>query len=187
MYQQKLDGRWHEVMLGSHLVVGELVGPTFWPFDIVLYDARDVRQMPLGERLAMLDSLTWPETWRRVPSGSGGEFLEAVLASGGEGVVAKHVQSRFGQNWIKCKRVETHDCIVAEIHPEKMSVRLSQLDGGRTLDCGWVPVLSDRVLAGLTVGAVVEVACHSRHASGKFREPRFVRVRTDKAALDCAV
>jgi ATP-dependent DNA ligase len=185
-YEEKKDGRWGERLLGSSVLAGEVCRDgLFWVFDVPIFDGADVRRSPLSARLEMLAGIQLPDGWIRIPHGSGGEFLEAVLASGGEGIVAKHLETTYGQNWIKCKRSETHDCIVSEIHPLKLSVRLSQADGERVIDCGWVPVLSETKFARLQVGTVIEVACHSRHSSGKFREPRFLRLRADKAAGEC--
>jgi hypothetical protein len=66
------------------------------------------------------------------------------------------------------------------------SVHLIQFDAsGHPVDCGWLAVLSANTFARLKIGDVVEIECHSRHASGKFREARLVRIRTDKAAAEC--
>lgn len=110
---------------------------------------------------------------RLVPAGSGGEFLEAVIRDGGEGVVAKRLSAPYGDTWWKCKRIETEENIVAELHPRKSSVCLTQ--HGR--DCGWLTINC----GSSAVGDVVEVRFHSRHLSGKLREPGFVRSRPDKS------
>lgn len=48
----------------------------------------------------------------------------------------------------------------------------------RPQDCGWCPCRAafDRI----RLGDVVEVAAFGRHASGKFREARLLKIRTDK-------
>lgn len=153
-------------------LVGELCGETFHAFDIIHKGNRQLWQMPLQDRLRWLDSVRphFPEWIMPIRSGTGGEFLEAILAEGGEGVVAKHLGSFFGKMgaWIKCKRQETHDCRVLSFDPDKMSVELSNGRGR----C--------RVPAPVSIGSVIEVSCHSIHKSGKFREPVFVRTRPDK-------
>lgn len=156
---------------------GELVGNAFYAFDIPIIDGQDIRQEPLHFRRQALSALLSDGEFvnvRPVSCGQGGEFLEAVLARGGEGVVAKHLSSRYGESesWIKCKRQETHDLIVTEIHPSKMSVKLG--------DSGWCPVLSEERLSAIRIGSMIEVSCHSITAGGKLREPRFIRIRTDK-------
>lgn len=150
---------------------GELVGGVYWVFDLLIdSDGRDIRRCPLRDRKAALAALEsrLPEWMVPIPSGRGGEFLEAVLANGGEGVVAKHVESRYGEldSWIRCKRIETHDVVVTELHPDKASIRLGSF--------GWCSCKFS-----VKVGDVVEVACHSITAKGCFREPRLLRLRPD--------
>jgi ATP-dependent DNA ligase len=169
---------------------------TFWAFDLVAADGQDLRRRPLRERRAWLREL-WPSFpgWMRpIPEGRGGEFLEAVLANGGEGIVAKHVESRYGEPeaWVKCKD-QTEDCIVDELHPIRRSARLVQwerfkVQGPKSkVDCGWVSLYGRR-LGCVRVGDVVEVRCHhSRHASGRLREARILRIRSDKLAEECLI
>ncbi len=180
VYQEKKDGVWAaKEWRGSVLVGEQMRDGCFWAFDIINAQGDDCRNSPLRDRLAALSELSkhFEPSMRLIPSGQGGEFLEAVLAAGGEGIVAKHLDSRFGKDWVRCKRQETHDCRIVEIHPRKQSVRLS-LNGQ---ECGWCPVLSVNALARIAVGSVIEVVCHSIHLSGKLREPRMVRLRPDKA------
>jgi ATP-dependent DNA ligase len=158
---------------------GELVGSIYWVFDMLIDGAgEDIRRRPLRERRAALVALStrFPEWICLIPSGRGGEFLKAILAAGGEGIVAKHSESRYGEPeaWIKCKRVETHDCVVTEIHLDKASVRL----GNR----GWC---SATKFPAVKIGDVVEIKCHSITAKGKFREPVLLRIRQDKPACEC--
>lgn len=158
---------------------GELCGSTYWVFDLLIdANGRDIRKLPLRERKAALLALEskFPEWICLTPSGRGGEFLEAVLNEGGEGIVAKHIESRYGELdcWVKCKRRETHDCVVTELHPVKASIRLG--------DRGWCSAVQ---FPQVKVGDVVEIACHSFTAKGKFREPVLLRIRTDKPASEC--
>lgn len=172
-FQEKLDGRWHLREIGRSLVAGELMrGGNFHGFDIPVVSGQDISREPLHFRLAVLADFirTHPEVLP-VASGLGGEFLEAVLARGGEGVVAKHLESRYGEPeaWVKCKRYETHDVVVTELHPFKRSIRLGEW--------GWCSCIQ---FPQIKVGEVVEIACHSITAKGHFREPRLIRIRTDK-------
>ena len=156
---------------------GELVGNAFYAFDVPMLHGQDLRREPLHLRRKALSALIAESNCLNilpVASGHGGEFLEAVLSRGGEGIIAKHLSSFYGENesWVKCKRQETHDLIVTDIHPSKMSVRLGEF--------GWCAVLSPRKMASIHIGSMIEVACHSITTSGKLREPRFIRLRTDK-------
>jgi ATP-dependent DNA ligase len=145
------------------------------------------RRAIAGQRCASLNRVGF----RIVPAGNGGEFLEAVLLRGGEGVVAARLEAGFYESRFKCKREETHDCIVLEIHPLKESARLGQLDaGGRLVQRGWCAVLGgdgcafwgNRRVDRLKVGDVVEIKCFGITAKDKFRGPRFIRPRPDKRA-----
>jgi ATP-dependent DNA ligase len=182
-------------VLQNCTLAGELVRGEFYAFDLLILDGQDIRQEPLRRRIAALADLlpTAAVPWLHpVEAGPGGEFLRAVLGRGGEGIVAKDLDAPYGRGWIKCKRIETHDCVVMEIHPVKQSIRLGQLDGGQMTDCGWCAVLGGAGLAWeksrrvdrLKPGQVVEIECLARHPSGKFREPRFLRGRPDKIR-DC--
>ncbi len=162
--------------LNSSRLDGELAGGVFHAFDIPVHQGEDISGQPLALRKQVLREVITSlgdSRFRHIPEGSGGEFLEAVLARGGEGIVAKHLQSRYGEaeSWIKCKRVETHDVAVTEIHQTKQSIRLG--------DRGWCPVISNQ-FSEIRVGEIVEIACHSITAKGKFREPRLIRRRPDK-------
>jgi ATP-dependent DNA ligase len=182
-------------ILQNCTLAGELVGSDFYAFDVLVVDGQDIRHAPLRRRLPELaDLIAGAECpWLQpVASGPGGEFLQQVLARGGEGIVAKDLEAPYGRGCVKCKRIETHDCVVMEIHPVKQSIRLGQLDGGQMTDCGWCAVLGGAGLAWeksrrvdrLKPGQVVEIECLARHPSGKFREPRFLRGRPDKIR-DC--
>lgn len=87
-FEEKLDGRFHLEELPHATVAGELMrGGQFIAFDVLNYEGQDTRSLPLCERLTILDAMKLP----RPATGSGGEFLEAVLARGGEGVIAKRL------------------------------------------------------------------------------------------------
>lgn len=169
-YEEKHDGVWAQLEIGSSIVVGEkLKTGDFYAFDIPVYNGQSIAKKPLFERLEILDTFNL----KRPATGNGGEFLEAVLARGGEGVVAKQIESQFGWAWVKCKRIETHDLVVTAKHVSKSSIELGA--------AGWCGVGSLPTFGRIQIGDVVEVACYSRTASGKLREPRFVRLRPDKS------
>ena len=176
---QKMDGIFAVHELNGCTVMGEqMKDGSFHPFDIVTAFNQDVRRCSWNERSAALNQImdVAPVHWHRIPTGHGAEFIEAVLAKGGEGIVAKAFDSPLGAIWTKCKRLETYDCTIAELNPYKASVRV-ELEGQ---NCGWVPVHLH--FDALRPGMVIEVRAACRHASGKLREARFIRIRTDKGA-----
>jgi ATP-dependent DNA ligase len=172
---------------------GELVGGVFFVFDILSDQTGNclVAAMPLWKRKQLLVDLEplFPSWMKLLPwtRGNGGEFLEAVLANGGEGVVAKCINSPYGFDWIKAKRIETHDCIVTAVHDAiGASVSLGQYLGSQLIDCGRCQLPQSKI-GQIKVGSIIEIACHSRTKAGKFREPRLIRVRQDKPAEACSV
>jgi ATP-dependent DNA ligase len=176
---EKMDGVFALREFAGCVVTGEAMRDgRFFAFDILVAFGQDVRRQPWTQRSAALDELFSrlnPKlNWHRCATGVGAEFVEAVLASGGEGVVCKPWAAPFGVAWRKIKRQETFDCVVVERDIARGSIRL-ELD---RQDCGWCPARAAFDL--IRVGDVVEVAAYGRHASGKFREARFKRIRLDK-------
>jgi ATP-dependent DNA ligase len=175
----KCDGRWHEFHIGRSTIIGELMPDhSFFAFELPIYDGRDLRHRPRFERMEILDTFHLRRPQSPARGESPAHFIQRVLDSGGEGIVAASHDGFFGVDICKVKRSETHDCLILEKHPAKQSVHLS-LNGE---DVGWCPCLGksfDLVKA----GDVAEVTAYGRHASGKFREARFLRVRLDKAIL----
>ena len=170
--EQKMDGVWAVRQFGQSIVCGEQMRDgSFFAFDIPRHAGQDLRREPLRTRLALLDSIDL----LRPATGSGGEFLEAVLARGGEGVVAKHLDGTWYDTWVKCKRVETFDLLVVEKDLFRGSIRLASVEGE---DRGWCPAKA--AFDSIKLFDVVEVSAYCLTAKGKLREPRFVRVRQDR-------
>lgn len=160
-------------------VDGELCGAVFWAFDILEDASQDFRRVPLWGRRKALDELAAVlPAWIVVlpfSRADGSELLEAVLARGGEGVVAKRISAPCGVDWYKAKRIETFDVTVCEVG-DSSSVAIAY----QGQPAGRVAVFNLQAWDLIRVGSVIEIAAHSRTKTGKFREPRFVRVRTDK-------
>lgn len=168
-YQEKLDGVWSvQSRFGGDVFAGEQMDDgRFVAFDCLSYLGEDIQNRPLRERLQALESFRHLGL-EIVPMGHGGEFLEHILARGGEGMVVKDWDSPFGSTWTKCKRLQNYKLLVAEKNSKgKSSVRVMDHEG---VDCGWVPCRKD--FERLQVGDLVEVLAYGRHASGKLREPR---------------
>ena len=172
---------------------GELVGKTYFAFDLLEAEGRDLRRCPLRERQAALLALEplFPVWLRPIPTArpgqSGGAYLAAVLRAGGEGCVAKHMAAPYGCQWFKAKRLETFDVVVIGPATFARSVSIGQYSDGSLVDCGKVSVFSLGTLEGLRPGDVLEIAAECRSTKGKFRSPRFLKVRTDKPSTDCTI
>jgi hypothetical protein len=182
LYTEKKDGVFAVREMFSATIFGEQMRDgSFWAWDVLRIGGDDLRNATTRVRWAALREFE-SRGLQIVPAGNGGEFLEAVLKRGGEGVVAAHLDAGFYESRWRCKRSETHDCIVLQIHSFKQSIRLGQLSAdGQMIDRGWCPALGglcDR----LRIGDVVEITGQSIHVSGKFREPRCKRIRCNKVA-----
>jgi len=110
------------------------------------------------------------------------ELMEDVCEHGYEGLVL-----RQGDNWIKVKPMENHD------------IRITGLKEGKGRNAGRLGAfITDRgnVGSGLCdadrvkywdeqlVGTTIEVECWELTPAGKFRHPRFTRLRFDKDAKE---
>jgi len=183
---EKMDGVFAVREFAGCTVTGEAMRDgRFFAWDIPRAFGEDIRRRPWIERGAALDELFArlnPKlNWHRCTTGSGPEFIEAILARGGEGVVAKPFAAPFGVCWTKVKRCETFDCTVTARNAARGSIRLALASA----DCGWLAARS--AFEQISIGAVVEVVAYGRHASGKLREARLardefgrVKIRRDK-------
>lgn len=207
IYQEKIDGKRALLVAGelrgrvqryncpapcpewlmACVLDGELVGITYHAFDVLQWRGDDVRGLPLKERLNILNIISAAFPLWIVPvkqSANGGEFLEAILRDGGEGIVRKPLNRTYHNGeWMKCKRLQTFDLIVESLDAKKRSAACYQWKDGQRLDVGRVNLGME--FDSVAAGSVIEVAAMSRHASGKLREARFVRLRTDKPAAQC--
>jgi len=104
-------------------------------------------------------------------SGSGGEFLEAVLAHGGEGVCAFDWDAPWGEMWA-CKRLETFPCIVTEFCGGNQSARIALASNGQP--CGGV-VLRGGKIELVRIGSLIKVEGYGLTTAGMIREPRLCR------------
>ncbi len=179
LWTQKMDGVWEAkevpipVCFGfTATIIGERMRDgQFFAFDCVQSGPRNMMALPYGRRFFELNRIGI----QTVPSGIGPEFLEAVLARGGEGVVIADLDAPYGAGLTKVKRLETLDLLVSDKHASKSSIHLADAQGQ---DFGWCPCRAE--FDNIRVGDWVEIAAFGRQSSGKLREPRFVRVRHDK-------
>ncbi|MDE2020509.1 MAG: ATP-dependent DNA ligase [Patescibacteria group bacterium] len=107
-------------------------------------------------------------------SGNGGEFFEAVIAAGGEGVCAVNADSPWGLIYAAKKMLEVK-CRVTGKDIATGCLSISDIETLAPL--GKVPCRAqfDRV----NVGDIIEVECLERHKSGLLREARFTAIRKE--------
>jgi len=168
----------------SHVLDGVLVQRTFYMFDVLMMDFEDARQRPLHERRTLLRSLRLPAWCRPVPCGKNiGEFLEAVVNDGGEGIVLKSLLQPYGRaEWIKVERLATEDVVIMALHMEDRCATFGQFQGDELVDLGTVFLGS--LVDQAWPGQVIEVALNKKHAS-PYKNCRFIRFRPDVVAAQC--
>lgn len=184
-----------DAQVGANLVVdGEIVGGAFYAFDLVVEGAE---AQPYRDRLAGLASFLAVVTAMTsglvrplrtaVSQDEKFNLASAVLAEGGEGWIAKRLDSpyEFGarvSHSLKLKVTSTIDCVVIEKDPTKDAVRLGCYDEVGLVEVGRASLIGK---GDLRAGDVVEVKYLYASADGRLTQPTILRRRTDKAPGDC--
>lgn len=186
----------------------EAHGEIFWAHTLLAVDGQDVSRRPLRETHPELKGLfrvpssdfrgtedqagsadatrnTQHATLRLMPEFSGGEGLEAALASGEEGGVAKSWSHGYGHLYAAVL-LETYYCVVTGLAGAAQSVEVARIEDGRWQMADGTPssILyspssprtrlplfggkCDRV----RVGSVLKVLGKRLTAAGCIREPR---------------
>ena len=171
-YQVKEDGCFAVRDIGGGTIAGEAMrGGNFISFDLLWLGGEDVRGWPLRERWRALNGLRGAiqaAGGEIVATGHGGEFLEAVIAGGGEGVVFKPWDSIYGE-MLACKRVETFLCRVTDTGGGKQSVGLE--DAATKQPRGRCSLFGGRIDK-IQVGSILKIEGYGITADGLIREPR---------------
>jgi bifunctional non-homologous end joining protein LigD len=105
----------HDVILDGEVTWGK-AGALYHVFDILWLDGRDVTQLPLDERRALLESMRLNSPLRRVATLTEAAPWEHACAEGWEGVIAKRRDSRYehrrSPHWLKMKCELSKDFVV---------------------------------------------------------------------------
>jgi bifunctional non-homologous end joining protein LigD len=131
---------------------------TFFAFDLLYLNGRDLRKLPLSERRALLENVVTPdgaaivvsEQFRVDPN----QFLEAARAQGLEGIVAKRLSCPYSsgrsRDWIKVKATREQEFVIAGYtHGERDyfgALLLGVYDNGALVFAGNVGTGFDRKL-----------------------------------------
>jgi hypothetical protein len=178
LFQQKIDGKFATVETAGGILAGEDVRGNFTAFDCIGWRGADVRAEILSERLKMRNELCNAGQIQIVPEVTerGGEFLESILAAGGEGAVCKRLDATWFEPMLAAKRFKTWLCRVAAFNGGTQSVCIVDAASGQAR--GNLPLLGgkcDRV----RVGSLLKVEGFGLHASGLIREGRVCRDTPD--------
>ena len=173
-FSQKMDGVFSVRTFGDSTLTGETMpDKSFHAFDIVTAYGEDVRRRQWRERREAMLQIAREAGVATVAEGHGSEFIEAIIARGFEGVVAKSFDAYFGVGLFKIKKTVTYDVTVTAKLQGAVAIAYEGQDSGKCALSGWK-------FDAVRVGDVVEISCFARLASGKFRSPVFLRFRHDK-------
>jgi len=152
-------------------------------FDLLTIGGLDVSSDPLRWRWAQLCALApyWEPRSGLVlaESGFGGEFVSAVLDTGGEGVVAKPWQMPWNTVMWAAKPLQTFYCMVTGFCGGRQTVKIARIDGDKPhavdvpsiVPCGTLAMRGlkcDRV----RIGSIVKVEALGLTPAGLLREAR---------------
>jgi bifunctional non-homologous end joining protein LigD len=95
---------------------------TYYIFDILYHDGKDLKNLPLVERRQILENFISRSNKKRIRvsrfiDGEGKDIFHSIKKMNLEGMIAKHKQSRYYLNtrsseWLKIKNAKTQDCII---------------------------------------------------------------------------
>lgn len=183
---------------GEWALDGELVGDTFWVFDL------PVAGLPHGvlwERRAMLETFlaSIRHPFKVVPQARTAEqkirLATTALADNFEGLILKKADAPYRSGgrtaeWLKVKFVATADCIVLAVRDDgKESVRLGLVGGDSKtiIDVGRASLIGKEKKTPIHQGDVVEVRYLYTGAGGRLYQPTILRLREDKTPPECTV
>lgn len=186
---------------GEFVLDGELVGDTFYIFDLPICAATNpdtrlsVRRMVLEDTfrfwangnpaLKLVPQAKTAEEKIKLASRALGECFEGLLLK------LKDAPYRSGgrtEEWLKVKFVSTADCIVAGVRTDgKDSVDLALIEDGKPRAVGRASLIGKEKGGLVNVGDVLEVRYLYTGAGGRLYQPTILRKRdpNEKAAHEC--
>lgn len=192
---------------GDWAIDGELVGNTFWVFDLPdtpLQRLQPDTPVSLAGRRAMLEALLGniEHPFKLVPQAKtpdekiklAGKALEECF----EGLLLKKVLSPYRsggrtEEWLKLKFVATADCVVTGVRTDgKDSVDLGMYTAdpnlhpdGRLVEVGRASLIGKEKNGAVSPGDVLEVRYLYCGAGGRLFQPTILHKRTDKIPVEC--
>lgn len=188
-------------------------------FDCLWYKGQDIRGEPYHIRRSYVVRAL--NVWRNphafiVPAlkGDKANFLETIWTAGGEGIVLKHIEHRYGEQnlWIKVKIEINADVVImgykaasemsekvnGEVSATKYAQRgligaiiFGQYRGTRLIAYGSTSGMDEDTRELISknpkkyLNSVFELKANGREQTGAFRHPQFKRFRPDKSPKDC--
>jgi bifunctional non-homologous end joining protein LigD len=177
---------------GNAFFDGEQVGTTFYVFDLLQYQGRDLRQIAFGDRYEILANEVLNNMWRPADypiklldaaftHGDKQKLLQRVRDRNGEGLVFKAVTSPYDSGRskaaLKYKFNESSTCVVIEVNQQR-SVGLGLRNAAGTM----IPVGNVTIPQNFAVpsaGDLVEVQYLYFNPEGAFEQPVYLGPRND--------
>jgi len=176
---------------------GELVGNTYYVFDIIEWDNASCTELSAADRYRVLADLPISGRVVVVPAAFSTvekrDLYARLKNEGKEGIVFKRKKAAYvpgrpasGGDMVKYKFYATASVIVSEHTDGKHSVRMMMLvDGGAPVDVGSVTIGQKTPLP--EIGAVIEVKYLYAYHGGCLYQPSYLGVRDDVSAEECSV
>lgn len=177
----------------------------FHAFDILMLCGRDVTALPYSERRKLLDQVV---SYLKHPNikivqsvkGNLAEFFSEVVGKGGEGIVVKHINGRYGSGWSKVKKSFDVSCVISGFKEGKGkysagqigSIALSVYQAGKLIEVGFASGFSDSLRREISnnpqafIGRVVDVFAQEIQST-RLRHPTFHRLRDDIEPVTCTI
>ena len=200
--------------VGAWVLDGELVGDTYWVFDILAVPTVDLGvNTPLRQRRAVLEAAFAGDAFpgiRLVPQAKTREekiaLAEVALRENFEGLMIKKADSLYisgGRTdaWLKLKFVTTADVIVLDVRDDgKESVRLGLFEGSgwtseddyvnsddnhTVVEVGRASLIGKEKNGVISKGDVIEVRYLYTGNGGRLYQPTIVGRRADKKGYEC--
>lgn len=187
---------------GRFLIDGEMVGETFWAFDLLEQDDEDLRSMPAAGRYRRLedlfDILSRRPAFRDIGFKLVGtawtvdekaSLLRRIMADGGEGVVFKDRKAPYidGRNstQVKYKLWNDLSAVAGAQKAGKRSVALHLVDdaSGSQFAVGYVTIPANHAIP--APGTVVNVRYLYAYQDGSLFQPQYEGVRDDVTQDQC--
>lgn len=196
----KIPPEWLQNILQSRTmpvtVDGELVGTTYFVFDLLRIGGKDATRFPCRKRISAAKrfvELVSHESIQFVPVLLEGkaEALEKLQAEGAEGAIFKDMDAPYesgrNRNFLKYKLIKDVDCVVIDRDRDgKNNLVLGMYDGRDYIEVGKCSALSaDGPRA--QIGDIVKITILYVTESGKLFHPVNPVLRTDKRQQDCTI
>ena len=182
-----------EPILKPFLVDGELVGETFYAFDLLEVDGQDLRKNAYTTRYKMLSQwLPQTDNVVLVPVLTGSNLIDEMRSKGAEGVVFKRGGASYeagrpnsGGDQFKFKFQNTASFIVTGQTQGKRSVAVALMDGNVEVPVGNCTIPANHSIP--AVGSIVEVRYLYAYRGGSIFQPCYLGQRNDILRDECGV